>query len=208
MPVEVPAEPVYYYECSNCEFRLIYSIPANELERLVAEGKADKKVLYDYPDGADLTCSETDFAEFHHDYGYRPAHDPEALRNAFYAIWTDTRNWQKTTAAGFIPAGVIEENLPVVEEAAPPPLSLPRGMRSLRAPAPVHVQVPLKARRKFQKARESHQRRLKSALKRMRTKGVNRRKTLDAQDFGKIKMQKGEPAQELFIRLNQNREGE
>ena len=111
MSVEVPAEPVYYYECSSGAFRLIYFIPPKELQRLKQEKGLSKQALHEFPDGLDLPCTEADFADFDQRYGYRPPTDPEALRSAFFALWSDTKNWQKSIHAGFVPAEVIEQNV-------------------------------------------------------------------------------------------------
>ena len=117
--VEVPAEKVYYYEVSRGDFRLLYFIPAAELERLVEEGKCDRHALIDYPDGIDLPCTEREFQEFEEEYHYRPEHNPEALGRAFYAVWTDTKDWQDGTHAGFIPANVLEDRIQQVMDIAP-----------------------------------------------------------------------------------------
>ncbi len=200
MPVEVPAERTYYYECSRGQFRLILFIPPKELERLKAEG-LDNRAIHDFPDGLDLTCTEPDFAEFHRLYGYRPEHDPNALRNAFYSLWTDTKGWQRETQVGFIPAPVIEGILADVAEAAP-------IMRADAPPKPkegTDRRASLKDRRRFTNSQQRQQKQQRSALKRLHSKVIDRSRSLNEQEFGKISMEEGEVAQELFIRVNQKK---
>ena len=199
VPVEVPAEPVYYYECSRGEFRLLYFIPSNELERLADGGECAQQALADYPDGVDLTCSESHFSDFKETYGYRPKHDPEDLCNAFYALWTSTKDWHDGTISGFLPAKVIEEHLTQISLATPTTRSVPRAK-------PRRVEASVQDRRTYQHEMEATQESLEANLRNFQPEAVTQDLQLNEQAFNKIHMEKGIPVADLFIRLSQNME--
>ena len=203
MSVEVPAEPVYYYECSNGNFRLNYFIPFERLEELVAEGALKKEVLEDYPDGIDLNCTKHDFDEFEAHYGYRPKYKAETLQSAFYAIWTDTHDWEQTTHADFISADVIENSIPQEEMSELPEITAPtEDIETAQIIGP-----DLKERRSRQTRRNLKQRQILSKLQNLRVRNVNPEAPIYAQKFVPPKMQEGEKAQNVFIRLSQNLRG-
>ena len=94
MEIASPKEPVYYYECSGGRYRLVYFIPPGVLRSLHEQGRISQLALDDLPDGVDLGSTEADFAEFERLYGYRPPHEPSALLQAFFAVFSTTRNWR------------------------------------------------------------------------------------------------------------------
>ena len=87
MAVEMPKEPTYYYECSYGDFRLVYHIPFSTVEKLVAKGAIQEKVLQDFPDGIDINCFSAEYDAFKTTYNYKPSADPEKMRRAFLALF-------------------------------------------------------------------------------------------------------------------------
>ncbi len=198
--VEVPAENVYYYEVSRGDFRLLYFIPAAVLTRLVDEGACDRQALTDYPDGIDLPCTEHDFQEFEEKYRYRPKHNPEALGRAFYAKWTDTKDWQIGTHAGFIPASVLEDRIPQVIDIATEE-SAPEEEISLESSTTLQ-------RRSYQAEMSKDQSRLKHKLENLHFEVVDHDRSIEEQRFHKIQMQRGATLDELFTPTNRKSKGE
>jgi hypothetical protein len=47
MAISSPKETVYYYECSNGQFRLVYFIPPDKLQELVEQNRISPQVLED-----------------------------------------------------------------------------------------------------------------------------------------------------------------
>lgn len=123
MPVQMPLEPTYYYECSYGNFRLIYHIPFAKLEKLFSEGDIDREVLEDYPDGADINCTPAEFEVFEKTYRYRPPVEPEQLRRAFYALFSSLElesDWDDFQGSGYLKASRLENMSAVLNETLKP----------------------------------------------------------------------------------------
>ena len=119
MTVEMPAESSYYYECSYGNIRLIYHIPFSILEELVSDRKIDKKVLKDYPDGADINCTVGEYDVFEAAYQFRPPAEPEQLRRALIALFTPMElgvKWDEFRGSGDIKASELEKMGGVVND--------------------------------------------------------------------------------------------
>lgn len=108
MALALPVNPIYYYECYCGEFRLTYFIPIKRLKELVAEGKANKNILTDFPLGVDLDCNEPDYKSFVSKYGYSPTYKPSMVCNTFLGIYSSTKNWKNFRGTGRISARFIE----------------------------------------------------------------------------------------------------
>lgn len=199
MAIKSPIEPVYYYECSNGGFRLVYFIPPDELERLVEQDRISLEVLKDYPDGVDLTCREADFEEFHQLYRYRPQFKPDVLRRAFFAIFSTTHDWESFRGSGFIPAADIER----LEEPIDATLRQEKMMPEDIEPLP--EQPNLKHRRQWMDRRAVQQSHINTYLRQLEVDGIDPRKTLRQQTFSSVKMQDGKRADEVFSELHQKR---
>lgn len=191
MPICSPREPVYYYECSAGDFRLVYFIPPESLARL----PRGKKILTDFPDGLDLDCTEPDFTDFHDVYGWRPTADPEALQRAFFAIFSSTRGWKKFQGTGSIRAQELEAHVgPVGSE-----LDARNATPAVR---PSDVRLKAKERRSLIARRSVTQK----ALEKMPVEGIDGKLNLRRQGFSKPRMQaQGDSAEEVFSRLHQKR---
>jgi hypothetical protein len=194
MAIESPAEAVYYYEASNGEFRLVYFIPPEELEKLAQDGLIKEEVLRDYPDGVDLNCSKRDFEEFHKLYGYRPANDPEALQRAFFTLFSATRDWRSFRGSGFIPPSALEPLVETVEDSLQQEELLPEERKSRR-------RQPLPARRRRLARQAARQERMREHLEQMQVEGIDPDQTLRQQKFKPIEMREGKSAEEVFAKL-------
>lgn len=194
MAIESPNEAVYYYEVSNGEFRLVYFIPPEELEKLAHDGNIKEKVLKDYPDGVDLNCTEEDFEEFHKLYGYRPVYDPEALRRAFFAILSTTHDWESFRGSGFVPPSDLEPLVEKVEDTLQQEGLLPDEIEPSE-------RLPLPERRERSAQQATRQERMVEHLEQMEVERIDPTLTLRQQKFKPIKMQEGKSAEEVFTKL-------
>jgi len=194
MAIKSPKEAVYYYEASNGEFRLIYFIPLEELERLVLDGRIKAVVLEDYPDGVDLNCTKLDFEEFHELYGYQPDNDAEELRRAFFAMFSSTADWKSFRGAGFIPAADLEALVEPVEDSLQQEDLLPEEVDPV-------VSFSLPDRRAQLARQAAQQEQMVEHLEQMEVKGIDPTLTLRQQKFKPIKMQEGKSAEEVFTKL-------
>ena len=194
MAIRSPQEPVYYYECSAGDFHLVYFIPPNELRRLQANGITEQ-ALKDFPDGVDLDCTEADFRDFHQLYGWRPASDPEALRETFLAIFSSTRHWKTFRGTGLIPAQDLDRQLGRVQQ----------ELERLPVASDADVARPRIAAgdRRRQRALDG---RRKAALKKMRLPGIDVGQDLHGQRFSRSgTYSDGDSAVEVFSRLHEKR---
>lgn len=119
MPVKMPLEPTYYYECSYGNYRLIYHLPYTILEELVSDRKISEEVLLDYPDGADINCTPAEYAVFEDSYQYKPPVEPEQLRRAFFALFSSLdlgSPWEDFKGSGYVKASRLESMGAVVED--------------------------------------------------------------------------------------------
>lgn len=199
MSVASPKEAVYYYECSNGRFRLTYFMPVDQLRELDEEGHIRPQVLEDYPDGVDLGCTEHNFEEFHELYDYQPPILPAALRRAFYAIFSTTRDWETFRGTGLIPAAEIEGRVEVIETALREEEIAPEEVETLsEAPS-------LEARRERAKRQAMQQSRMQAVLELMRVEGIDPEQTLGQQVFSPVEMKEGRTSKEVFENLHKGR---
>jgi hypothetical protein len=201
MTIASPKERVYYYECSNGQFRLTYFIPPEELKRLSNEQRLSPRALKDHPDGVDLGCTLADFTEFEESYGYSPSVDPTAIQQAFFALLSSTRNWEKFRGAGFIPATDLERNLREVRGA------LSKAELEKGEVEPPEKELSLRDRQRIRRHRASRQRKANRILRALRVKGIDPKRSLLQQKFSRIKMTEGTVADEVFVRLHQKQQG-
>ena len=202
MPIASPSENVYYYECSNGRFRLFYFIPPGQLKRLCDEGHISSVALKDFPDGVDIGCIEADFKEFKEAYGYSIPRDPSALRYAFFAIFSTTRNWKHLRGSGFIPALDLERHMKKVDGA------LQREKKIQEDIKPPPDQLSLKQLRQRRRQQAVQQRQTYQVLRKLQVRGIDSDRTLPQQKFSTIKMAEDVDAKELFIRLHQKKRKE
>lgn len=195
MTIKSPKEAVYYYEASGGEFRLVYFIPLEELERLAQDGRIEAAVLEDYPDGVDLNVTKPDFDEFQELYGYRPENDPEELRRAFFAMLSATRGWRSFRGSGFIPAADLEPVAETVEDSLEQEGLLAEEMLDFSVPSSLPERRALSARQAAQ------QERMTEHLEQMEVEGIDPTLTLREQRFQPIEMQEGKSAEEVFTKL-------
>jgi len=203
MAVASPRQPVYYYECSGGRFRLVYFIPVNELERLRAGDEIAADALRDFPDGVDLDCTRPDFDEFERIYGFRPDNDPKALRRAFFALFSSTRDWERFRGSGFVPAIDLESRIEDVDETLSNHDVPPADLEPVPPPT---VTLELAARRAETIRKAVLQTRMREVLAEMPVQGVDPDRDLKQQSFSKIEWGGGRPAEEAFTRLHQKQE--
>ena len=202
MKIASPNENVYYYECNNGQFRLFYFMPPRELKELCNKKRILRKVLKDFPDGVDLGCTEADFKQFEETYGYTIPLEPSALRNAFYAIFSTTRNWKKFRGSGFIPAADLEGQMKKVDGV------LPKERKIREEPELPPEQLSFKQLQRRRRRQDARQRETYKVLRKLKVKGIDPGLTLTQQKFSTIKMEKGVDAQEVFIKLHHKKRKE
>jgi len=196
MAISRPREPVYYYECGGGRFRLVYFMPPEMLQQLQQDGKVRPQVLDDFPDGVDLGCTEPDFADFERSYAYRPPLSPDALRRAFFAIFSTTHDWRSFRGTGFMPAAELEERVGPVEKKLEEEHALP-----LAESAGAALRLP--ERRARLGRRRMRQERTQRVLEELPVRGIDAKKSLRQQAFRAIRMKPGEPAEQVFFELHQ-----
>jgi hypothetical protein len=202
MAIASPSERVYYYECSNGRFRLVHFIPPVELRRLRRKKLISPEAIKDFPDGVDLGCTDPDFTGFEKAYGYRPPLDPDALRHAFFAILSTTRDWENLSASGFIPAPDLESHLADVSGAL-------RKEKIRRVARARPDKLTLRQRRQRRRQLTTQQKQTYDVLRELPVRGIDPERTLPQQQFSRVKLEDGTGAEEVFIRLHQkHREGE
>lgn len=195
MAIESPMETVYYYECSNGQFRLVYFIPPDELQQLIDQRNISSQVLEDFPDGVDLDVTKPDFDEFQELYEYRPQIDPDELHRAFFAIFSTTFEWENFRGSGFIPADDLEKHVSPIEENLRIEKIIPEEIK------PLPKKPSAKQRRQRVKQRAEQQSYVIDYLVQMQVEGIDPKKTLRRQQFSKIKQQEGESAEQVFSNL-------
>lgn len=198
MQLSLPSEPVIYYECSYGNFRLTYHIPVEQLQRLVAQSDISAKVLEDFPDGVDLTCTEPDYSGFQKRYGYRPPMAPEYIRRAFFALLTSTRDWQNFRGSGLVPAKDMERFAESAE-------ALLRQNQLLEEIPEMPEHVPPGQRQEIRGRRAKQESIAYGLLEQMKMEGIDPDQTLKNQKFSPLQMQAGENPAEFFSKLLMNR---
>jgi len=194
MPVSIPIDPCYHYECSEGRVRLTYFLPAAVLQGLVRRRRISPRVLEDFPDGVDLDCTEPDFADFQREYGFRPPHDPDSLQHAFFAILSSTRGWRGHRGVGLLQAEELEEVVPEVERIA----------RESGAPEDEEL-LPEGAAagdpRRRGRRRAAREARRNRALVGFQVSGVDPARGIGEQAFRPVRMERGRSAHEVFSLL-------
>jgi hypothetical protein len=199
MAIRSPKEPVYYYERSGSDPRLVYFIPAGELERLATAGAIDPEAVKDFPDGVDLPCDEAAYAGFEEEYGYRPPVDPRAAQRAFYAMLTSTRDWEDLRGTGMVAGRVLDPRAARIDEEL-------RDAELVTDEAGVPPAAEsLEARRRRKTGKGERARRAQLALEDMAVEGVDPARSLREQGFASIEWEGDTPAMEFFTRLQQGK---
>jgi hypothetical protein len=188
MAIASPRENIYYYECSNGRFRLTYFIPPGKLKQLCDDNRISPRVLEDFPDGVDL--------------GYCPVHNPDALRRAFFAVLSATRNWDKFCGSGFIPAADLERHVDHIDK-----VLLKKKLLEVDV-KPAVDQPTLEQRRQIRLQREDQQKQAYNVLRELQLEGIDSERTLPQQKFSILEMEEGIGAEEVFIRLHQKQRKE
>ncbi len=202
MPISSPTEPVYYYECSGREFRLVYFMPPEMLEQLSEQGQIRPDILEDYPDGVDLVCTSPDFAEFHQEYGYRPEYPADALRRAFFAIYSSTSNWETFRGSGMIPARDLESRVEDLER------SLRQDLEFPDEPGAATGTRTLEGRQNTMSPRAIQSSPGYAFLEQLQVEGIDPGRTLREQRFSPIEKSDGEAPEEVFSKLQLKRKSE
>jgi hypothetical protein len=198
MSVSVPSERCYYYECSQGDVRLTLFLPPEILEIMVQNGELDEQVVTDYPDGVDLDCTEPDFNEFQNTYGFSPEYTAEELQNAFYAIFSSTKNWNTYRGTGLIHADELESKIPEVKEK----IKEPADDTGVDEGRPLNFEE--RYRRRIEGVALKAQN--KKELRELILRGIDQRKTIDEQKFRAIRMSKGRKPQEVFSLLQNKKQ--
>ena len=191
MKISMPDDPVFYYECSAGEFRLVYFLPVAHLKDLRRKKKISAQAVKDFPDGVDIGCTPSDFEDFRSSYGWSPPFDPDRACDAFRAVFSGTRRWKSFRGSGLIAAADLERHFKKVAGVVEP--EDVDGLESMPA-------TPARRRR-----RQSRQLRVQRALEKLKLPKVDVKKTLRQQRFSEIRWSKGESASDVFSRLHQRR---
>lgn len=199
MKLSLPIEPVIYYECSYGKFRLSFHIPPEQLDILIAQKKVSPKVLEDFPDGVDLNCIESRFAEFQDRYGYRPPLAPESIHRAFLALLSSTRDWKNFRGAGFVPVKDVERFVEQVDAYLEQNLATDEHIPGLPD------QPTLEQRRTYRDQRLRRESVVQHLLEQVPLEGIDPDRSLKNQQFSSIEMSPGVNAAEFFSELQRTR---
>ena len=195
MQISVPLEPTYYYEITGKGKRLLYWIPGDVLKSMVAQGRANKSILQDFPDGVDIKVTKEDFADFERKYGLKLGVDPEAVWNAFIAL--ALMDEAKYRGVGYIQQSMLEPIADEVQEELEK-----RGLAE-------QVVIPDTAdswqRKKLFIEQVKQDREKTSLLKKFHPRKIRAKKRVFEQLTGKIKMTKGEKPFKVFSAIQMRR---
>ena len=198
MKISIPKEPTYYYEITGKGKRLLYWIPGDVLKSMVAQGRADKSILMDFPDGVDVKVTKDDFADFERKYALKLNVDPEAVWNAFIAL--SFKDEAKYRGVGYIPRSLLE---PIADEV--------QGELEKRGLAE-QVAIPDTAdgwqRKKLFIAQVKQELEKTSLLQEYRPKKMKDKEPIFEQMTGAIKMTKGEKPFKVFSAIQMRRSKE
>ncbi len=192
MRISTPREPVYYYECSYGTFRLLYCIPPGHLKRLARAGKVSSRAVEDSPDGMEIGMTEADCEQFADDYDFRVPLNPGALRRAFYALLSSTREWRSFCGTGFVPAPMLEQLAVNVDAELEAAQLWPQKTETLPE------RPSQEERRKRLGSWTSQVARADSYLERLTVEGIDPNRSLCEQRFAPIKRYQGKSDVEVF----------
>lgn len=198
MSISVPRERCYYYECSSGKFRLTLFLPPATLKNLIKDKKVKEQVLIDFPDGADLDCTEPDFNDFQKEYGYRHPFNADDLQNTFYAIFSSTQGWNSYRGTGLIHADELEAKIPDIQDVVKMyPLETEEKIDS-----PANFEDRYRNRLKVVAAKIRNEKDLRELI----VQGIDRRRPIHKQKFKSIKMSSGKKPNEVFSLLQNKKQ--
>ena len=197
MPIKLPQEIVYFYEITMLADRLLYCIPQNELNKLVKQGKAQKKIIEDYPDGVDIKVSPIKFKEFQDNYGMKFDLEAELILKAFHLIKTKTKEHYFGT--GFIKSQFLEDIARQIQ-----PDFKEEKVKILKVD---FKPLTFKSQKKFQKKMRLSEQKLVKKLKKHSIKEIDSKKSIMEQSFSKIEMSRGEEPFTFLSRYYKKRRG-
>lgn len=195
MQIRLPKEPTYYYEITGKGKRLLYWIPGDVLKSMIAQGRANKSILTDFPDGVDIKVTKEDFADFERKYGLKLDVDPEAVWNAFVSL--SFKDETKYRGVGYIQRSMLE---PIADEV--------QGELEKRGLAE-QVVIPDTAdtwqRKKLFIEQVKQDQEKTSLLKEFQPKKIRAKKPVFEQLTGEIKMTKGDKPFKVFSAIQMRR---
>ena len=195
MQISVPKEPTYYYEITGKGKRLLYWIPGDILKSMVAQGRANKSILQDFPDGVDIKVTKEDFADFERKYALKLDVDPEAVWNAFVSL--SFKDEAKYRGVGYIQRSMLE---PIADE-----VQGELEKRGLAEQVVIPDTVDTWQRKKLFIAQVNQDRKKTSLLKEYRPSKIKAKKPVFEQLTGEIKMTKGEKPFKVFSAIQMRR---
>jgi len=198
MSVSVPRERCYYYECSHGKVRLTHFIPPVLLETMIRENKISAQAFVDFPDGVDLDCTEPDFNEFREAYGYNHEYSADDLQNAFYAIFSSTKDWSTYRGTGLIHADELEAKIPEIKEK----IEEPAVESDLDTAQPKSFEERYRKRLKAVALTAQNKKELREVILR----GIDQRRPIHEQKFKSIRMSQGKKPQEVFSLLQNKKQ--
>jgi len=198
MKIQVPKTAAYYYECTDRCNRLVYWIPAIELEQMVSAEQVQREILRDYPDGVDIDVMPHDFAYFRKKYGLALELDSADLINAFLSVWLKTN--RSVRGSGYIEKKYLEG---VARR-------LQKELVKLTAPMAEEVTKPrgLMQRRRALTSQRKLDREATKMLEQLHMPRVKKKASLAEQSFAKVEMTDGDDACTVFNALQQRKRSE
>lgn len=193
MPIKVPKERAYYYELSRQRDRLIYWIPKEELERMAAEGKVNKKILKDYPEGVDIEVYRDRFDEFKEKYDLPLAFDADELMHAFQIVRKKMTKMSPRT--GFVNGKELENLAKELKTEILEVKEFPYQE--------IQKVQEMKADKKRFRVQHAIQRKTDRYFKKFEVKGLDLKAPIEKQFLFKVKMTKGEDPFDTLSRLHQ-----
>ena len=193
MPIKVPKERAYYYELSRQRDRLIYWIPKEELEKMAAEGKVNKKILKDYPEGVDIEVLRDRFDEFKEKYDLPLAFDADELMYAFQIV--RKKMTKKSPRTGFVNGKELENLAKELKTEILEVKEFPYQE--------IQKVQEMKADKKRFRMQHAIQRKTDRYFKKFEVKGLDLKAPIEKQFLFKVKMTKGEDPFDTLSRLHQ-----
>ena len=193
MPIKLPREITYFYECTMVADRLYYCIPQKQLHLMVRQGKVRENIIEDYPDGVDIKVSTIKFKEFQECYGMTFNMEPQLIWKAFQFIKTKMK--KKYFGTGFIKHRFLEDIAKQIQS------DFDQVM--IKPPEVDLEPIAFKNQKRVQRKMRLSKKRLDIKLKQLSIKDIDPKKSIIEQSFSRIKMSKGDEPFDFLSRYKQ-----
>jgi hypothetical protein len=193
MRIIVPAQRVYYYECTGQSTRLFYYLPPRELKKIVTKQQLSLQIIEDYPDGIEIEVSIEESEQYYAEYGIYFIHNPILLDLAFNVARYKSNKGRMFRGIGFIDAAFLEHLTNLI---------YPVLIQSNLQRYVVHKETP--ANKEWIEGRRLAVDRFWEIIKTTAIPEINPELPLNNQPFSRVKMYKGDDPVTVFRNLHQS----